>query len=147
MTVAVGGFTNALRTQRQLSALLASESNVSLAMEQITREARTGTDFSAGPSLLAFTNAQGHDVAYQLQDGVLEKSTDGGASVAITGSNATIDYFSVVLFGNVPGDHWNPRITLLIGVSPKDPTLASQVLHLQTTVSARTIDCDASGNC
>jgi hypothetical protein len=97
---------------------------------------------------LAFVNAQGQTVVYELQSGALEKSIDGGATFSpVTGSNATIVYFSTTLLGNTAGDHWNPRVTLSIGVSPKDPALASDILNLQTTVSARAIDCDAGGNC
>ena len=42
ITIAVGGFTNAIRTQRQVSSLIAAQSNVSLALEQMTRTIRTG---------------------------------------------------------------------------------------------------------
>jgi prepilin-type N-terminal cleavage/methylation domain-containing protein len=169
IAVAVGGFTNALHTQRQISSLIAADSNVSLAIEQMAREIRTGSDFcplgSGGNPLceqtgsdsftsapvydnLAFLNALGQTVVYKLQNGVLEKSIDGGDTFApVTGSNTTVDYFMTTLSGNTVGDHWNPRVTFSIGVSPKDPTLASEVLNLQTTVSVRAIDCDASGNC
>ena len=42
VTIAAGGFTNAIRTQRQVSALISSESNVSLTVEQMARQIRTG---------------------------------------------------------------------------------------------------------
>lgn len=42
ITIAAGGFTNAIRTQRQVSSLISAESNVSLALEQMARQVRTG---------------------------------------------------------------------------------------------------------
>jgi len=42
ITIAVGGFTNAIRTERQVSSLIAAQSNVSLVLEQMSREIRTG---------------------------------------------------------------------------------------------------------
>jgi hypothetical protein len=142
---------------------------VSGAIEQMAREIRTGSNFcpvgANGASLcvcngvdpgtgasvcsnLAFINADGETVAYELQDGVLIKSVDGGVTYSpVTGADATIPYFSVLLFGNTPGDHWNPRVTLSIGVTANNSTLTNQTVNLQTTVSARAIDCDAGGNC
>ena len=168
ITVAVGGFTKALHTQSEISALIAAESNAGLAIEQITREIRTGTDFCAvdavsGRSLcdcpavdaftgapvcsnLAFVNAEGQTVMYYVNNGVLEKSVDGGSTFApATGSDATVSYLTMTILDNTPGDY--PRVTFSVGVSPNDPALASQVLNLQTTVSVRAKACDASGNC
>ena len=42
IAIAVGTFTNALRTQRQVSSFIAAQSNVSLAIEQMARQIRTG---------------------------------------------------------------------------------------------------------
>ena len=146
IAVAVGGFTDALRAQRQISSLIAAESNVSLAVEQMTREIRTGSDFCptapdgqplctflatdpyTGATVygnLAFVNAQGQTVVYDVTGGVLEKSIDGGVTfVPITGTDATVAYFTMTLYGGVAGDHWNPRVTFSIGESPKDSALS-----------------------
>ena len=169
VSVAVGGFTGMLRTQRQISSLITADANVSFAIEQMAREIRTGSDFcplgSSGVSLctcpqtdpmtgalscddIAFVNAEGQTVVYALQGGILQKSVDGGATYdAVTATSITIPYFNVLVFGNTAGDHWNPRITVQIGVASNDSTLVGQGLNLQTTVSARSIDCDASGSC
>src|SRR5689334_8349161 len=40
--IAGGGFVNTLRAQRQLSAMMAAESNVSIALEEMARDMRTG---------------------------------------------------------------------------------------------------------
>jgi len=42
---AIGGFVRIMRIQRQVSAIVASDSNVNLAIEQMAREMRTGSHF------------------------------------------------------------------------------------------------------
>jgi prepilin-type N-terminal cleavage/methylation domain-containing protein len=49
VTIAVGAFVNAERTERQVSSLIAAQSNVSLAVEQMSRNIRTGYLFCHDP--------------------------------------------------------------------------------------------------
>ena len=42
VSIAAGGFVRALRSEREVSAMILSESNVSIALEEMTREMRTG---------------------------------------------------------------------------------------------------------
>lgn len=172
IAIAAGGFTRALRTQREAAALISAQSNAGLAIEQIAREARTGYLFCDNPAspipaprppcapphcsingavwmcdLLDFFNAQGENVQYSLGGGgVLDRSA-GGAAQPITSDNVKIDYLKFTIFGNIEGDTWNPRITVNMGVSPNsnDPALVNNVLNLQTSVSARGIDCGPAG--
>jgi prepilin-type N-terminal cleavage/methylation domain-containing protein len=204
VSIAVGGFTNALKTQRQVSSLIATQSNVSLALEQMTREIRTGYLFchdgdingsTPNPSCGCTVSASSYDVSsyppsdpseefgndlplwtctaldYYTADGThvqysvnasgsLMRSVlvdDGTDKVAlnldgtpdtqsITGDNVTVHTLSFVLFGNIEGDYWTPRITLSLGVAPSstDAATKNDVLNLQTTVSARQVDCNTS---
>jgi type II secretory pathway pseudopilin PulG len=156
VAIAVGGFTNALRTQREVAALIAAQSNAGLALEQMAREIRTGyffchdssgaltcscslTGFVLTCSDLNFENASGAAVGYSLVDNALARSENGSPAQPITSGNVTVPYLVFTLFGNAEGGQWSPRITISIGVAPNstDPTLRSDVLNLQTTVSAR----------
>jgi prepilin-type N-terminal cleavage/methylation domain-containing protein len=193
VSIAVGGFTNALRTQRQVSSLIATQSNVSLALEQITREMRTGYLFChdqdidgalpnngcgciisgsgfippiapATPSeeytdgslptwtcsSIDYYTADGTHVSYSRDsNGELIRSVISPSgtteSESITGTNVNVETLSFVLFGNIEGDNWTPRITIAIGVAPSSTDAATEndVLNLQTTVSAREIDCNS----
>lgn len=176
VSIAAGGFVNALRTERQAAAMMAAQSNVSIALEQMAREIRTGYLFchdldgnstcsgcvtlSADPDpselnspmvscpSIEFYNADAQKVDYSLTSGgILERSADGGAPQAITGGNVSIRYLTFTLFGATEGDHWNPRITVAVGVAPDDATVNWTTASLETTVSARQIDCTANGNC
>ena len=187
IAIATGGFVNTLRTQREAAAMMAAQSNVSIALEQMTREIRTGylfcndadvngnpvaacsnpnSQFAAMPpfpgsgctvdavsqtwtcqNFLEFYNADSQKVDYLLLNGVVERSVDGGTPEAITGDNVTVPYLTFVLFGNTEGDHWNPRITIAVGVAPNDATVNWNTANLETSVSARQIDCTSAGQC
>jgi prepilin-type N-terminal cleavage/methylation domain-containing protein len=142
VSIAVGGFTRALRTQRQLISLISANSNASLAIEQIAREMRTGSAFQCLNGILdcdviAFTNAAGERVTY-AQDEVsnaLTRAAGNGAAEPITAANVRIENLSFLLFqgaGTYPS-----RITITTSVGVNDAELAGNMTNLQTTVSAR----------
>jgi prepilin-type N-terminal cleavage/methylation domain-containing protein len=186
ITIAVGGFVNAIRTQQQVSSLISAQSNVSLALEQMTREVRTGylfchlpgvngpkngtagtipsaalsdcgCTFSAAPaptgswtcSALDFYDDASDHIDYFLQNGsLMESSTLLNTPQSITGNTVSVKYLQFQLFGQTEGDQWPPRVTISIGISPSstDPAVMSDVFNLETTVSARTIDCTPGAN-
>jgi type II secretory pathway pseudopilin PulG len=177
ITIAAGGFVNAERTQRQVSSLISAQSNVSLALEQVSREVRTGYLFcntlgntqpvaagnpngaladcgctlSASPapsgswtcSALDFYDAESGHVVYALQDGTLTESVNSSTPQSITGNAVSVKYLQFLLYGQTEGDHWPPRITISLGIaaSSTDPAVMNDVFNMETTVSARTIDC------
>ncbi len=146
-SIAVGGFTNALRSQRQTAGLLSANSNVSLVIEQMTREIRTGYDFCTAVACplrteLRFTSARGEKIAYQLNDGAIERQAipvGGGITPfeRITGDNVKVTHLEFYLSGNLPRDGLQPRITIDVGVSSKEYGLSGNVVNLQTTISPR----------
>lgn len=106
VAIGVGGFVHALHTQREVAALIAAQSNASLAIEQMAREIRTGYLFCDLPeispavpnaacqlagtngcsvsgnvwtcnNILDFYNANTQDVDYELKDGTLQRSQTG----------------------------------------------------------------------
>lgn len=167
IAIAVGGFANALHAQREVEALVASQSNASLALEQMAREVRSGyffcsttsTTLASGPlstcgcqvsidgsvwtcSALNFNNTDGQNVTYDhTQGGTLEKKIGNGPSQSITSDNIAVKNLTFTIFGALYSDGWDPRITIAMSVAPSstDPALANNPLNLQTTVSAR--DC------
>ncbi len=178
ITIAVGGFTNAIRTQSEVASLISAQSNVSIALEQMARQVRTGYLFcnapgntfantnSAAPqyangdcgcvyntgdvpgtwtcNAIDFYDAEGDHIDYFLQNGALiESSTLSVTPQSVTGNAVSVKYLQFKLFGQTEGDQWPPRVTISIGIAPSstDPAVSNDVLNLQTTVSARDIDC------
>jgi prepilin-type N-terminal cleavage/methylation domain-containing protein len=141
VTVSSVIFVNSLKSQRLLTALMAVNDNAVLSLEQMTREIRTGTNFSGSDSELIFVNAKGESAVYRLDaaKNVLEKGVNGVFS-AITADNVEVKTFRAILRGHNPGDGEPPRITVSLRVSGKLKDLREIITNLQTTVSARNID-------
>jgi hypothetical protein len=105
------------------------------------REIRTGFNFSlAASDELIFTNARLETVTYRLNGDVLERRTiDSGGSDSgfqpITADNVSVRHLTF-LFVDDPAN-FPPRITISLGVSPKEYDVKEVILNLQTTASAR----------
>lgn len=155
VVVASGGFARALRTQRQVAAILAANSNASLVLEQMMREMRTGRSFGVSGGTcsrgnvcgnsLRFTNDHNDEVEYHLNGdkGSIErkclqddppKSCHEGT---LTSDKVVVKKLSFILLDWGGNDTCPPRITILLSVSPKRGGVAENVLNLQTTVSGR----------
>jgi prepilin-type N-terminal cleavage/methylation domain-containing protein len=154
VSIAVGGFSGALRSQRQSIALLNANYNSSLVLEQIAREIRTGMNFCdqnppCSPPLgggqvltnqLYFTNAYGQNVVYRLNNFGIEKSINGGTFKKITADDVSVEYLNFILNGHGLPDGKQTRITILIGIKSKESSVSGSVVNLQTTVSPRVLD-------
>lgn len=140
-SIAVGGFVSILRSERQAAGLLAANSNVSLSVEQMAREIRTGFDFCTVQSCLlselSFRNAREEDVTYRLQGGAIERRVGSGAFQKITAGNVSVRYLKFYLQGREAGDGEQPRVTIALGVSAIELGVSENIASLQTTVSAR----------
>jgi prepilin-type N-terminal cleavage/methylation domain-containing protein len=187
VTIAVGGFVNAERTQRQVASLISAQSNVSLALEQMSRDIRTGYLFCHDPGVstyssrcddgvynlpdqmqptctvasssdpssptwtcpsLDFYDANGNHINYSWDGGALTEGVNSSTPQSITGNTVYVKYLKFQLFGQTEGDHWPPRITISLGItaSSTDTAVMNDVFNLETTVSARTIDCTTGAN-
>ncbi len=142
---------------------------MSLAIEQMAREIRSGYHFCRGtPDLnnpkgsptchdalgnvvsgsstvdLIFQNANNETVTYTLIKGLIERGiTDtlsGTVYSPITGSNVLIRYLNFNLLGNLAADGLAPRITITLGVSAKEAVASQSTVNLETTISARQLD-------
>ncbi|MDI6717807.1 MAG: type II secretion system protein [Patescibacteria group bacterium] len=166
IAVAVTGFIQLMRGQRVIVSLMAANDNMSLALEQMTREIRTGYNFSkVSETEFQFVNANNFDIRYRLNNGAIEKGTgflawdpnnpnpnlcaggepdyiNGFCYKKITADNVKIDKFNFDLFGNNQGDGYPPRITIRLSVSSAEPDVQRMNISIpiQTTISARTID-------
>lgn len=147
VTLAMGSIARSLRTQRQLSAMIAANTSVGLTIEQMAREIRTGYGFclsACAPDELTFVNGRGEAVVYRLNNKAVERGVDSDPLLPITGADAEVTRLSFILFGNDLGDGFPPRVTIALSVAPQgsenDPVLRGLTTDLQTTVSSRAVD-------
>ena len=179
VSIAAGGFVRALRSERQITSMMSTESNISIAVEEMTREMRTGylfchqagletpdpicdcrSDGALDPawtcSAIEFHDSSGTQVEYFQGDRsnpdaptstiLYRYDSDDSKTKPITGDNVDITNLKFILFGQIEGDNWNPRITITMSAAPGDSTVSWAAVNLQTTISARTIDCVPSAS-
>lgn len=163
-SIAAGGFALALRTQRQAASLIAANNNASLAIEQMAREMRTGRVFcdnrpqpdggdtgtagipscsaylSGDRSKIGFIAATGETIEYRLASGGAIERGAGGVFVPITGGKVLVFDLKFDIRGNDENDGIQPRITIALGVSSREPGLSESKTRIQTTVSSRPPD-------
>lgn len=137
VSIATGTFIQALRTQRSTVALIAVNSNAGLALEQISREIRTGRNFSVSGGALNFTNAKNQSVSYRLNDQALERVADGAAGL-ITSSNVAVAKLDFILSGESFTDGLPTKITVVLAVGASGT--AGNPINLQTTISSRILE-------
>ncbi len=145
ITVIVSLFLQSSRAERVVAKRAAAIDNVALAIEQIAREIRTGTDFPVvteaggrGFPEFNFTNYLGQKVVYRGTNGAIEKSTDNGLSfLRLTSENVKITRFGFwVLEKSADGTkNFTPRITVV--AQAQGPF--ESPFNLQTTVEGRLI--------
>lgn len=154
-SVGIGGFVSAMRTQRQVQALISANSNASLIIEQMAREMRTGLAFklspgdcsgSALPCRLQFTTGRNEDVTYRWDkstEQIFRYGSMTGLDVPITAENVAVKYFGFVTMGADCSDPTAkpsvaPRVTMVLGVAPRSERgVTEDVTEIQTTVSSR----------
>ena len=154
MSIATGGFIQMLRNQRIVASLMTANDNMSLTMETIGREIRTGYNFNKiSNTELEFVNAYDLKVKYRLNEGVIEKGIEYFGTTnygKITADNVLISAFNISVCGkNINGtslgncgsggDSYLPRITLSISITSAEPDVKKLNIFtdIQTTISAR----------
>ncbi len=155
ITVAVGGFIQALSNQRLVLKLMASTDNMSLTLEQIMREVRVSTEFepeTGQSSTVQFRRVEetfGGNAEFLIvyeydenQSAIIRTKTrlEGGSPTSdqvrerITATDVEVTDFSVIASRSAPGGP--VRLTILVGVSATDKE-RTVTNNIQTTVSSR----------
>jgi prepilin-type N-terminal cleavage/methylation domain-containing protein len=143
VSIATGAFIRALRTQRQLVAFAAANSNVSLVLEQMAREIRVSKDFAGTDTALSFTNARGEAVTYAFQDngtsGSIMRTVDNQGTLQLTAENVNVRDLRFRLQFAQEDDGYPARVTVSLSISPIELGISTSVVRIQTTVSARSL--------
>jgi len=154
MSIAAGGFIQMLRNQRIVASLMAANDNMSLILEIIGREIRTGYNFNkVSNTELEFVNAYDLKVKYRLNEGAIEKGVEYFGITGyskITADNVLISAFNINVCGkNINGtalgdcgsggNSYFPRITLGLSITSVEPDVKKLNIFtdIQATISAR----------
>lgn len=134
-------------------------SNVSFAIDSITRNIRTGLDHyctasisdgatlpsSAGDctdgSVVVFTDGEtGDRTAYRLSGTSIEQKIEDGSWLRVTSSNVVVTDFVFTVSGAAGGDTQQPVVIFLLQGEVDDGSGGSTAFSLQSTVTARILN-------
>lgn len=130
--------------------------NLSLTLESIARNLRTGSFYTIGPdqgtcpplgrTSIGYIDQYGSNVIYQQSGGSIEISKGGSAPAVMTAPEITIERFCFYVNGQDPLDPLQPKILITLGGVVNIATVAgartktTSRFDLQTLVSQRLPD-------
>lgn len=141
VAVATGTFIQTLKTQRTITELAAANDNATQAVEQMSREIRTGFNFvESTNTILKFTNYRSEQVSYKLVGNSISRCVGGCQAdtdfLPITAPEVKVERLNFTTSGINLTDNFPPRITITLSImGPKNIKV-----NLQTTVSSRVIE-------
>ncbi len=151
MVVAVGSILSIVDANRKSQALNSVINNLNFAVESMTRDIRTGKDYSVSTTVvrndtITFSNSAGQTVVYSIanqagseSDFVIRKTPPGGVAQDFTSPEVKITSLGFTLTGAGSGDG-QPKVLILIkgyaGIKQK----IRSYFTIQTLVSQRLLD-------
>ncbi len=149
---AIGAMVSLNQAQVKASNIQNIQDNIRFTLEFMTKEIRTGSNFSAeecGPPAcrrLRFIRQDGKEVVYCLDNGVIKRqipppgNCEAGSPITSSAVSVNKLFFSVIGQALGPSDG-QPRITVTVEARSVNPTLRLETdFDLQTTVTARARD-------
>lgn len=145
-------------TNRRVQNIRVTMDNVNLAMEDISRNLRTGrtyhcapsgfitpanltgTDCTPGKNSIAFVSSAGRIVVYKQENERLWKSIDGGVNfIALTSPDLVVDDLVFEVVGAATLDDEQPHVFIsLTGTAGSTERAGSSTFTLQTMATQRT---------
>ncbi len=143
--ISSGIFLRTIKTQRIVTDMSTSLNNITLALEQIAREARTGYAFVVegdSDEILKFTNAQGEKIVYEYNNnpddngrGWIARQANEGDAQPITSAEVNISKLRFERRNEVGGKLMPTLITITLTTLGESDI----EINLQTSVSSRII--------
>jgi prepilin-type N-terminal cleavage/methylation domain-containing protein len=151
MTVSMGSILGIFSANRQARDLQTVMSNLSLALESMSKEMRYGTTYhcgsgnvttaqncAAGDTLMSFLSSENVQITYELSGTTLEKRVGSGSWEPVTAPNVTIDSLSFYTLGAGTDNLLQPKVLIKVKAHVGDKNQSS--FTLQTLVSQRLVD-------
>jgi len=124
MTLAAGGYLVMIGSNRHAQGISTGVNNLAFALESMTRNIRTGTQYCAvGPvctlNSFSFVDENGVTVYYSLgaQGSVGNIIRNDGTPAPITDSSINITSLTFYYSGVTPGDSYQPYVTIIVSGS------------------------------
>lgn len=169
-TTAVGVLLVMMDANRKSQSIESAMSNLSFALDSMTRDIRTGTFYHCGQAAgwlsdgatpnyndctvssnsLSFieagssltTSCTNHRVAFRLNNGVIERSLCGSNVIwdPITSASVNITDLEFVVTGSTPGDSVPPLVSIYLAGDVTGIRSTGADFNIQTTVTQQLLD-------
>ncbi|MEX2010250.1 MAG: type II secretion system protein [Parcubacteria group bacterium] len=157
MTISMGAILNVYDANRKSRAESAVMGNLNLAVETMTREMRFGRNYhcgstgvltnpqncASGGNYMSFLSSEGVQIIYRQSGTLIEKSTSGGAFLAVTAPEVRVESLEFFVLGSTieaTGSEQQPRVLIKIKGNAGEKAIARSEFALQTLVSQRRLD-------
>jgi prepilin-type N-terminal cleavage/methylation domain-containing protein len=142
ITIGTGSLLNSTLLQKKSQDMRSIMDNLSFIMEDISKNLRTGSNYSGGDTQISFLASDGNPWVYAISNGNIQKSVDGGTNwIELNSSEINLESgsgFSII--GISPSDNLQPFVTIrLVGKITAENNLITP-FSLQTSVSQRLVD-------
>ena len=152
---AIGIMLGVTKAQIKAGNIQEVQDNIRFGLELMTKELRTGTqyaftNFCSSGGEINFLTSQGENRSYWLDAGQqkimrgtnVDGSEDCTNAAPLSADEIKVENLIFQIAGQVPGPNdGQPRITIVIKVSSKDPAIGTETsMDLQTTVVQRLRD-------
>jgi prepilin-type N-terminal cleavage/methylation domain-containing protein len=140
MLVAVGALLSLLAANQRAQTLKVVMNNLNLAMENMVKDIRVGTDYITTGNSFTFQASNGTEIIFRLNGDAIERSVGGSDFVSIVSDDVEVEQLQFIVFGAEAGDGRQPRVNILMAgqAGVDDDTQTS--FNLQTTATQRLID-------
>lgn len=147
MTLSSGAYLLMIGLNRQAQGIATGIDNLSFAIETMTRDIRTGSNYrcgglgdcSSGASSFSFKNASGVDVSYSLVSSVIQK-TVGSAVSTLTDPTVNVSSLAFYATGTTPGDTQQPHVTIIVSGTVSYGAGKSESFTIETGATMRGSD-------
>ena len=153
VVVSTGALMTIIDANRKARSLQTVMDNLNFAMENMSRNLRTGYAYRCGGSSsncpngkdsIVFTDQNGDSVEYKFSEsgglGSITVSKNGSTAKSITSSEVDIDRLLFYVTGVESGDDKQPLITISIGGMAGTLISTKTEFNIQTTISQRKVD-------
>jgi len=148
MLIATAAYLTLINMDRQTRATSDLMTNLSFAVDSMSRSIRTGTDYCVAGCFtdsFSFIDSEGRQIIYEYEGGVITRKIDGSTPLAITDPRITIPATNGLRFyvwgkNSGPADG-QPRVTFTIqGTITPDVNLDPVEFVIQSGATQRAID-------
>ncbi len=149
--IAAGALLAIADANRKAQAFKSVVNNMNFALESVTRNLRTGSEyssigFSQGNCLndyvngISFISQEGTSLSYKLQGTQITRTISGKNPIGITAPEVIVDRFCFLIEGTETGDDIQPHTLMLVGGFMQEKPKLKSRFDIQTFITQRLLD-------